>query len=262
MVGKNKKGNYTEMPHGLPDWGLVGPKDITYGLDGMGELAARLGSPTVWDRRGDVIFFDNYEDGMGKVTVGQFGTGAHVALTCEDAWHGAFALKTVAASVPLDPAGRHTIHLSYPMPRPNVSNLGFEIWFGMHQYTERVGVYMAWYTTTATIEAGVRYWNDGPPYMFQYESAPDIWTDIVVVPKLREYGKPIHMMKLVCNLVDKVYIRAILDDVCYPLPGLTVPTKPFLFAPSLVPLFEHTSIRDNTSIVVVDNLVITQNEPT
>lgn len=31
------------MPHGTPDWGLVGPKTTTYGVDDLGEHAVRMG---------------------------------------------------------------------------------------------------------------------------------------------------------------------------------------------------------------------------
>ena len=48
------------MPHGTPDWGLVGPKTTTYGMDDEGEAAVRLGSPHFFDRRGDVLLLTDF----------------------------------------------------------------------------------------------------------------------------------------------------------------------------------------------------------
>jgi len=53
------------MPHGTPDWGLVGPKSVLYGLDDLGEHAVRAGAVPSWDRRGHVVFSDNFREGLG-----------------------------------------------------------------------------------------------------------------------------------------------------------------------------------------------------
>ncbi len=53
------------MPHGTPDWGLVGPISILYGLDDMAEHAVRAGAVSSWDRIGHVVFSDNFSEGLG-----------------------------------------------------------------------------------------------------------------------------------------------------------------------------------------------------
>jgi len=53
------------MPHGTPDWGLVGPISILYGLDDLGEQAVRMGAVSSWDRIGHVVFSDNFREGVG-----------------------------------------------------------------------------------------------------------------------------------------------------------------------------------------------------
>ncbi len=53
------------MPHGTPDWGLVGPISVLYGLDDLGEQAVRLGAVSSWDRIGHVVFQDNFSEGVG-----------------------------------------------------------------------------------------------------------------------------------------------------------------------------------------------------
>ncbi|GAI90305.1 unnamed protein product, partial [marine sediment metagenome] len=82
------------MPHGTPDWGLVGPKDTVYGLDDLGEHAVRLGTPHLWDRRGDVIWMSDFREGLGDV--GTFvgpGAGGSVVLHTEYARQGAYCVQ-------------------------------------------------------------------------------------------------------------------------------------------------------------------------
>lgn len=67
------------MPHGLPDWGLIGPISVLYGLDDMAEQAVRLGAVASWDRIGHVIFSDNFREGLGAWTME--GSDA-TAVTC------------------------------------------------------------------------------------------------------------------------------------------------------------------------------------
>jgi len=63
------------MAHGTPDWGVTASKKTIYSLHDMGELAVRLGSIVSFDRRGDVIFSDSFQNGLGKVYASGVGAG-------------------------------------------------------------------------------------------------------------------------------------------------------------------------------------------
>ncbi|GAH91125.1 unnamed protein product, partial [marine sediment metagenome] len=54
------------MPHGGPDWGTVGPVSMVHTLEDAGELAARLGSIDIFDRRGNIIWVDSFGDACIK----------------------------------------------------------------------------------------------------------------------------------------------------------------------------------------------------
>ncbi|GAI87669.1 unnamed protein product, partial [marine sediment metagenome] len=49
------------MAHGQPDFGMYAAKETVASLADVGELAARLGSIVAQDRRGDVIFLEDFE---------------------------------------------------------------------------------------------------------------------------------------------------------------------------------------------------------
>ena len=64
-----------------PDYSKYLPNSNRFSLQDMGELAARLGSVSVFDRRGEVLWYDNFSYGMGGFATGAFGTGSSVALS-------------------------------------------------------------------------------------------------------------------------------------------------------------------------------------
>jgi len=54
------------VAHGTPDWGVTAGARTVYQMTDLGELAVRLGSIVTHDRRGDVIFLEDFEEGMGR----------------------------------------------------------------------------------------------------------------------------------------------------------------------------------------------------
>lgn len=63
------------MPHGTPDYGVTAPKGTTYTLQDLAELAVRLGSPMNFDRRGDVIDYMTFSQGLGSWIQSGYGAG-------------------------------------------------------------------------------------------------------------------------------------------------------------------------------------------
>lgn len=60
-----------------PDYDKYRPNSVRFSLQDMGELAARMGSPVVYDRRGEVLFSDTFEYGLTRYsTNGSGGLGA------------------------------------------------------------------------------------------------------------------------------------------------------------------------------------------
>jgi len=51
---------------GQRDYGMYAPKEVTASISDMGEVAARLGSIVTYDKRGDVVDFDNFESPILK----------------------------------------------------------------------------------------------------------------------------------------------------------------------------------------------------
>ena len=65
---------------------------------GLAELAARLGSPTTYERRGALIFADIFDSGLSKWNTDTSGAGASVALTALYASVGKYSAMLTAGS--------------------------------------------------------------------------------------------------------------------------------------------------------------------
>jgi len=62
---------------GAPDFGMYAPKETTTSISDMGEVAARLGSIVTYDKRGDVVMFDDFEGPLLKAECLLDGVGSY-----------------------------------------------------------------------------------------------------------------------------------------------------------------------------------------
>ena len=91
------------MPRGYPDWGVVTAQLGAPEFD-TGEMAARIGSPYSYLRRGKVLFIDSFEIGWNSWRKSPGATGS-ISLTTFQPYHGAKAIKFVPPSGAGDYAG-------------------------------------------------------------------------------------------------------------------------------------------------------------
>lgn len=102
---------------GLPDYAAPAPLgQVPIGpvhtLTDVGELAARLGSIDTFDRRGNVIWMDDFEAPILKWLTDTVGGGSVPVLSTTQAWMG---IQSVYLAV--DAAGRSTIFNFFPLVR-------------------------------------------------------------------------------------------------------------------------------------------------
>jgi hypothetical protein len=74
--------------HGRPDWYNITPLVQIHASEDINELAARLGSVNVFDRRGNVIRIYTFESGMGDVSPTAYISGSDCYLTLSPTYHG------------------------------------------------------------------------------------------------------------------------------------------------------------------------------
>lgn len=242
------------MAHGTPDYGVTAGAQGTHPLFDVGELAVRLGTPSIMDRRGDVVHVDGFEDATGRYDPITVGTGAAVARSQDRSHHGAWCYKLTGGS---DAGGYAGLEIDVPAIQRNI--VGFELHFNRPDPVQlfHMGIYDF---------DGVNYrqfevrWVDGVNRLEYTDAAgnPIVFaTGIDYDTGLSNW----HYFKLVADLVKTEYVRAIVDDVSYDLraiPGLVgadARSRRCNFFPRV---YSRGGFND---VGYIDDLGITENEP-
>ena len=242
------------MPHGLPDWGLAGPKETTYGLDDLGEHAVRLGSPHLWDRRGDVLELTDFREGLGCWEPWLGGVGAAVQLWTGHSRTGAYSVLCITGST-AGMFGGLVNHLPYPV----LSRWGFEFSFSVGAATRFWEVGINWETPATIWHSEIRlnfllgslqYWNGA-------------WQTFAPCGPLIGGLNPRHTFKFVVDatLAQPEYVRAILNDLTHPMAGMLVNNAGAGGFPVLTVYVRHVTNVASNDEAYLDNLIVTQNEP-
>lgn len=244
------------MPHGTPDWGLVGPKATTYGLDDWGEHAVRLGSPHLFDRRGDCLLLTDFRVGIENLEGVGVPIGWTIDLVTEHSRSGAYAVQVTAQGGEGFTAGLRAL-LAYPVLSP----LGLEFTFGGDQ-SKRWQAWIDWYTGAQHYLAGLRIspWSG----LLEYSTAVGVWAPQATLGFLRTSDYAMHTLKFVVepSLIPPEYVRAILNENLEQMTGIQVPwVADVVTLPHLAISIYIENTADTEATGYVDNVIITQNEP-
>jgi len=241
------------MSHTAPDGSWLGVLSTLYALQDLGELAARLGSIVSFDRRGNVFWLDNFEDGAGKWTLAYSGTGAGTALVATTAHSGAYSLKLTTGDAEDDYA-----YAEKRMSYPGLEGLGLECSFASDAVTPTVTLQLLVRGAATSYWASVRYsWERD---VVEYLDENNAWQTLASSVDLANTRYVFHAMKLVADFSTGKYIRCILGDVeydmsAYDLRSVSVAQTPILHGRITV----ETEAGANEP-VFIDNVIFTRNE--
>lgn len=250
------------MPHGQPDYGAQAVKETVFGQADLGELAASLGSIDTFDRRGDIVWLDDFESDVLKWTLILPGVGDSVVASSEAARNGAFSAKLTTGNVIAD-----MVTMVHYSPYPVTSRVGFEISFTVHNNLSDLIFSQRLYDGSDEHFARVRY--RPATDVLEYLDRNAVWQNLATSLVLLDAAYILHTIKLVMDLNTQEYIRIIVDDVDYDLsvlePPLLLPLYRHTPDPATTPHWEQivdkiTGVNANTSSYV-DDAIVTQNEP-
>lgn len=238
----------------MPDWGLVGPKHVTYGLDDLGEQAVRLRSPHLWDRRGDVLYITDFREGLGMFHEAAYGEGADVVLVTGFSRQGAYSVRLRAGE---DDTQEANLQLAFPVQDPSAAGLEFS--FSVAQWTALVTAEIRWYDRTNEYIAIVIYDHEHTQLRYHRDLVTEEVLDDDVA--LNECTRPEHTLKLVVDMVTGLYARFMLDDQTYSVFDYPVYGQPDNRSPYLTFWITHYGVALHTPDCYIDNVIVTQNEP-
>jgi hypothetical protein len=105
-----------------PDYNKYLPNSTRFSLQDMGELAARLGSFSVFDRRGEIVWYDRCAFGTTPWIVTSDGAGAEVVPSVYNSYLSPYSLKMTSGN---------TLGASVSVSRRcnlfDISSIGFEV---------------------------------------------------------------------------------------------------------------------------------------
>jgi hypothetical protein len=244
------------MPHGQPDWELSAGQKTTYRWADLDELAARLGSPVSYDRRGDMMFSDSFEDGTQKWSLAYGGAGAYCGLSRRSARSGTYSLRMQPGNL----AGGGDANAFRPFPYPVLSAFGLELSFTLHNNLANQELDLWVYTGALVYLMQARLLMAGPAV--QIYIPPANWQTVLVPSSTIVSAYAYHTLKMVADPVSGKYVRVLFDGLAANLAPYTIPTAVSVVNAQLIANFRATSINVNVATIYADDVILTQNEPT
>lgn len=222
--------------------------------DALYELAARLGSPVSFDRHGQVVWMDGFEEGIGKWLATVVGTDAAVALNGDYARNGAWCAKLTGGS---DGSGYAMISrlLAFPL----LGRMGFEYSFAFDGDLNVLELVFLLYDGTDLHRPVIRY--DHPKKLLVYWDSGYGWVPIASGVDLFLSDLPFWTWKLVVDFGGEEYVHLVVNDKYYDLAGIAYPQVASEVNAHLLLIIRNYSLSGENGVVYIDDVIITQNEP-
>ncbi len=242
------------MAHGTPDWGVTAGLETVYQMTDLGELAARLGSPITHDRRGDVVWWDDFEWSLNKWNDQWDGTGGGAAISTARARNGRCSALLTSGS----DAG-HFAGIQHFNPFPAPSMLGAECSFSLGGEVGAVRWQVNTYNGVEVVAYEVRILP--ATEVLQYLDSAGSYQDIATGVHLLADATLFHTVKLVVDAASGEYVRVVLNEETYPLAAIAAQGTPSSAAPAIILTARYEGRAGSNDLCYVDDAILTQNEP-
>ena len=241
------------MARGAPDDSNVRMGVDVFRLEDLAELAVRLGSIVTYNRSGNVLILDGFEEGMNAWVLNRTGVGAAVEVSDEGSYTGQVALKVSSGTGATPYAG-----IAKYMPPVGQCKIGLQTCFSLN-------------SDVVDIRFQLTYGHDPlRPYFFimydhvtgelKYESAPGVWPVFATPGKLFDVSNNWHNFKLIADMVTGEYVRCYLDGEVYDMSGLVPNTGAWAQGPFLYAILRVYGSALTEGVVFFDNVIVTYNE--
>lgn len=242
------------MAHGLPDFGIYTAKETVFNLDDMADLAVRLGSIVEYDRRGDVIWLDDFESPIMKWEDRGSGLLWEMHLNHTTPKSGAQHLRlrtTPGVNAWVSARASQQFRGSY--------RIGAEYAFCQLGASASIEIRLDIYTGSRWVFGKIRY-NSITDKLY-YQNSAGGWPEFADNVFVRSYIFHYNTWKLVIDAQREKYVRALLGNVEYNLSEYALSATDSGLSPrTIVELYLLSGVALATQ-VDIDNFVLTINEP-
>ena len=242
------------MAHGVPDWWGAAPQSTTYGLQDMAELAVRLGAISTHDRRGNVIFWDDFSEGIARVYTSGTGAGYEAYPSLSAPLSSGVGLYLVTGD-----AVDNLAWMSKELPYPVLSKIGVECAFVTNANLKYLKLRVFEYLAASRNEYSVRYAHQSGK--IQALDSDGAWYDVSTPGQLYEGYNDYAVFKMVIDLLAGVHVRTIFNEHAYITSAYAPQNTLGAHRKSIGVDVEITTNAAANLGIAVDNFIITQNEP-
>lgn len=238
----------------LPDNYPWLPGSTRYPLADLGELAARLGSPVTYDRRGEVVWYDIFENSLSPWNTSALGTGAVVEAVTTDT-----DLEGKAAKLTGGSDGVRTATLTRRFSLTSLQKVGFEV--SVYYTTtgfEHILLDVARYDSVNLHWGAIRILGTNSQ---EYLDSDNNYTEFATETVWGSTAPIYHNLKLVVDMDNDEYVRFLYDETEYDLSSIAIRSQASAVEPQHVIQFTVKSADGQNDIVQVGRAIVTGNEP-
>lgn len=241
------------MPRGQPDYGAYSPQTYIGSLSDMAELAARLGSIVIFDRRGRVVNLDDFEGAQLKWIVG-FSIGSTVTFDHSYPQSGSQCVKLTPSA-----AVGTWVAISKEFGVVISQRLGSEISFCNPSSSLSFYVELAYWDGTDFYRGRAKLdFNTNKMYLY---TGTGSWTEFMDIDAFYTSSFTYFHFKLVVDLETKKYVRVMLNGVEYDISAYALAVGAGAGAKRLQQTFSATNETGAAGSIYIDDSIFTQEEP-
>ena len=201
--------------HGRPDWYNITPMIQVHASEDVNELAARLGSAVLYDRRGNVVMYDDFHRGIDQWTL-----SSSVGAVLRELRAGANSQSGLYQRLYVPAGAGNYLVASRSSPQPDSGSYSAEVHLSADGAEDCWCVELTTRDGTGYYATGIKY-DQGDKTLYYLDEFAD-W--IVFAGGVNEgVGDPaINVLKWAFSQASGVYLRAIFNNVAYSLAGIPI----------------------------------------
>ena len=225
-----------------------------FGQIDSGELAARTGGLSFLDRRGNVVFMDDFSNNTNNYYRSSAGAASAMVISATRSFSNDTCMKITAG-----PGATNYTNVWRTTNQPRSTKLGVEVMYMIDNDDADIMLGISGWTGTEVYDAWIKY--DTGTEEISYHNLGGTFTVIGTERNELEVYKLWTYFKVVIDWSTKCYVRAIVGGTEYPLPNIEFYHTASGLDPMTQLLMHITVNGATTTDLYADNLIFTQNEP-
>lgn len=220
---------------------------------GNAELAARLGSPVVYDQDGRVQLIETFEQGLSQWLLSQSGLGADAVITPEYFHNGGYSVKMTGGRT-LE--GRIQIsHSQGSFPR---GKIGLAVAYSAPAPIDRIELELRVYDGTTRHYVRLKL-DDVNNKLFVYDDTPD-WQEVGDANIYTYYAYRFHFVKITADVLTDTYGELRYNQQEIDVSAYSLHTEDSNMPPRMdILLWVYSNAGDN-NVVYMDDVILTVEE--